>query len=98
MRTGETEEEGMNRAVLMPRTAAELILGAIACVLIVIVVIMVFNSSHQSPANTSPDNHSQEGIQNAEGNFILGMAILGILGTFGIIAYYYRNIDFGSKK
>jgi len=88
----------MSRAVLMPRTAAELITGAIACVLIVIVIILIFNGMYPSSASSSPDNHSREGIQNAEGNFILGMAILGILGTFGIIAYYYRNIDFGAKK
>ena len=88
----------MSRAELMPRTATELMLVAITGVLIVIVIFMALNGIYQSSDNSSPDNHSREGIQNAEGNFILGMAILGILGTFGIIAYYYRNIDFGSKK
>ena len=94
MRAGKTEEEGMSRTVLKPQTAPGLIRGAVAGVLIVIVVILVFNGIHQSSANTSPTTSSNEGLQNV----ILGMAILGILGTFGIIAYYYRNIDFGSKK
>lgn len=82
----------------MPRTAAELMLVAITGVLIVIVIVMTFNGIYQSSDNSSPDTGSDEGIQNTQENFILGMAILGILGTFGIIAYYYRTIDFGSKK
>lgn len=31
-------------------------------------------------------------------NFILGMAILGIGGTFGIIAYSYSTLGLGSPK
>ena len=89
----------MSRIVLMPRTAAELIKGA-TCVflLIVIVVIMGLYGIHQS-STTTLDNSSKEAMKNTENNFILGMVILGILSTFGTIAYYYyRNIDFGSKK
>lgn len=89
----------MSRIVLMPRTTDELIKGAI-CVffLIVIVVIVGLNGIHQS-STTTLDDSSKEAMKNTENNFILGMVILGILGTFGIIAYYYhRTIDFGSKK
>jgi hypothetical protein len=53
---------------------------------------------YQSSTNTSPDTSSNEVIQNTKDNFVLGMAILLFGGTFGIIAYYYKNIDFGSKK
>jgi len=83
----------------MPRTATGLIIGAIASVLLVIVVIVILQGIHPSSANTSSDNNYEEAMKNTENNVILGMVILGILGTFGIIAYYYhRNIDFGSKK
>jgi len=82
----------------MPRTTTELMLVAITGVLIVVVIFMALNGIYQSSENSSPDTGSKEGFQNTQENFILGMAILGILGTFGIIAYYYRNIDFGSKK
>ena len=88
----------MTRTTLKSRTAAKLIIGAISGVLIVIAVIALLNGIHQSDTN-SPDNSSKEAMKNTENNFILGMVILGILGTFGIIAYYYhRTIDFGSKK
>ena len=95
---GKAEKEGMSWAILMPRTASELILGAIAGVLIIFVVIMVFSGMYQSSTKTSPDTSSNEVIQNTKDNFVLGMAILLFGGTFGIIAYYYKNIDFGSKK
>jgi uncharacterized RDD family membrane protein YckC len=36
--------------------------------------------------------------QDMRDNVILGMVILGILGTFGVIAYYYTTIELGSKK
>ena len=81
----------------MPRTAAELKIGAISAVLIVIVVIMLLNGIHQS-FTTTPDNSSKERIKNTEDNFILGMVILVIGGTFGIIAYYYTTIGLGSIK
>ena len=99
MRESKAEKEGMSQAVLMPRTATELILGAISGVLIIFVVIMVFSGMYQSSTNNSPDTSSNEVNQNIKDNFVLGIAILLFGGTFGIIAYYYyRNIDFGSKK
>ena len=83
----------------MPRTAAELIKAAITVFFLVVIVIIVgLNEIHQSPAYTSLDSNSREAIQNTEDNFILGMVILGILGTFGIIAYYYTTIGLGSTK
>lgn len=94
MRAGETEEERVSRTVLKPWTAAGLIRCAIAGALLIVLVILAFNGIHQSAANTFPVPGSSEGLQNV----ILGTAILGILGTFGIIAYYYRSIDFTSKK
>jgi hypothetical protein len=95
---GKAEEEGMSREVLMPRTPVKLIPGAISGVLILIVVIMVLNGIQQSSTDPFPDNSSNEVMQNTQDNFVLGMAILLFGGTFGIIAYYYKNIDFGLKK
>lgn len=83
----------MSRAVLKPRTAAELLLGAIAVVLIVTVIFLMIYGVSQPSANPSPATNPREVIHNTEKNVILGMAILGILGTFGIIAYYYTTIS-----
>jgi len=101
---GEAEKEGMSQAVLMrelsikTRTATGLIIGAIsAFFLILIVGIIVLNGIQSSP-DTSLDNRSEETIQITKDNYILGMAILGIIGVFGIIAYYYTTIGFGSNK
>jgi len=88
----------MSRAVLMPRTAAKPIIGAIFIVLILTVVIMLLNGFYQSSTQTSADTRSKEAMKNTQNNVILGTAILGILGTFGTIAYYYRTISFDSKK
>lgn len=84
----------MSRAVLMPRTAAGFLQYAVIGGLIVIVIILAFNGMYQSSANTSAVSGSDEGFQ----NIILGLAILAIAGTFRLIAYYYRTIDFGSRR
>ena len=72
--------------------------GLIAGALVVIVFLLVSNGIHPSYTNNSPDAHSTRGSQDARDNFILGAVILGIVGTFGIIAYYYTTIELGSKR
>jgi len=87
----------MRELSIKPRTATGLIISAISgFILILIIGIVVLNGIQSS--DTSPDNSSKEAVQTTKDNVILGMAILGIGGTFGIIAYYYTTIGFGSKK
>ncbi|OPY39147.1 MAG: hypothetical protein A4E35_00381 [Methanoregula sp. PtaU1.Bin051] len=81
----------------MRRTRTGLIPGAIACGVILFVIIMAVSGILQLPP-APPGTGSGASIQSTKDNAVLGLAILVILGTFGIIAYYYRNIDFGSKK
>jgi hypothetical protein len=104
VREGKAEKEGMSQAVLMrelsikTRTATGLIIGAISAFFLILIVGIIVLNGIQSSSDTSLDNRSKEAIQTTKDNFILGMAILGIGGAFGIIAYYYTTIGFGSNK
>jgi hypothetical protein len=82
----------------MPRTATGLIIGAISGFFLILIVGIIVLNGIQSSSDTSLDNSSKETIQTTKDNFILGMVVLGILGTFGIITYYYTTIDLGSGK
>lgn len=66
------------------RIRATHIIGAIVCVLLLVIIIVGTGVVHASPA--------------ARDDTILAMVILGILGTFGLIAYYYTKIGFGAGK
>ena len=79
-----------------PRTVAGSIIVALAIFFFVLITGMLILDFLQPPAISSDAGSGDARI--AKDNFILGMAILGIVGTFGIIAYYYKTIGFGSGK
>ena len=79
-----------------PRTLTGSLIIALAIFFFVLITGMLILDFLQPPATSSDAGSGEARI--AKNNFILGMAILGIVGTFGIIAYYYKTIGFGSGK
>ncbi|OPX64870.1 MULTISPECIES: hypothetical protein [unclassified Methanoregula] len=81
----------------MPGHQNNVLIGGLAGVLVLIAAILAVNAVIPPPDHSAGPVPGVSG-QDTRGNVILGLAILGILSTFGLIAYYYTNISFGAGK
>lgn len=85
----------MTQGVPGTHRARAVMVGAIVCVVILIIAGGTILSTLQSPDTSAG---AGEQVQTTRDNLVLGLAILLILGTFGILAYYYKKLGFGSKR
>ncbi len=75
------------------RPGRKALLGAIVCLGLLIAGAVAVSGILQS---SGP--YSGEAVRRMKDNIMLGLLILGILGTFGVITYYYMTIDPASRR